>query len=109
MKINNNYTMYSLRKLIGFVTLAMMIIALSSCGGKEGSRTTGWSYNDPEMGGFENREYIEQEAGPGLVLIEGGTFVMGSTQDQVVFNTNNYPRRLTIRSFYMDQVEVSNV
>lgn len=101
--------MYSLRKLVGFVTLAVMIIAMSSCGGKEGSRTTGWSYNDPEMGGFENPEYFEQEAGPGLVLIEGGTFVMGTTQDQVVFNTDNYPRRLTIRSFYMDQTEVSNI
>ncbi len=101
--------MYSLKKIGSFVSLAIIIIAMSSCGGKEGSRTTGWSYNDPDMGGFESKEYIEQEAGPGLVLIEGGTFVMGTTQDQVVFNTNNYPRRLTIRSFYMDQTEVANI
>jgi len=65
--------MYSLRKIGSFVSLAIIIIAMSSCGGKEGSRTTGWSYNDPEMGGFESRDYLEQEAGPGLVLIEGGT------------------------------------
>ena len=101
--------MYSLRKIGSFVSLAIIIIAMSSCGGKEGSRTTGWSYNDPEMGGFESRDYLEQEAGPGLVLIEGGTFVMGTTQDQVVFNTNNYPKRLTVRSFYMDQTEVANI
>jgi len=101
--------MYSLRKIGSVVLMAVVFIALNSCGGKESSRTTGWTYNDPEMGGFESREYIEQEAGPGLVLIEGGTFVMGATQDQVVFNVDNYPRRLTIRSFYMDQTEVANV
>jgi len=101
--------MYSLRKTIGLVSAAMIIIAFSSCGGSEGSQTTGWNYNDAENGGFEVSNFVEQEPGPGLVLIEGGTFVMGTTQDQVVFNTNNYPRRLTIRSFYMDQVEVSNV
>lgn len=102
--------MYSVRKTIGLVSVAMIIIAFTSCGGSGGgSETTGWNYNDAENGGFEVSDFVEQEAGPGLVLIEGGTFVMGATQDQVVFNANNYPRRLTIRSFYMDQVEVSNV
>jgi len=101
--------MYNFKKIGSFVLLAVIIIAISSCSSKESSKTTGWAYNDPDMGGFESREYIEQETGPGLVLIEGGTFVMGNTQDQMVFNTDNYPRRLTIRSFYMDQTEVANI
>jgi len=101
--------MYSLRKIGSIVSLVALIVAMSSCGAKEGSRTTGWAYNDPDNGGFEVSPVVEQETGPGLVLIEGGTFVMGATQDQVVFNTNNFPRRLTIRSFYMDQTEVANV
>ena len=41
------------------------------------SSTTGWEYNNPENGGFEVRSAVEQETGPGLVLIEGGTFTMG--------------------------------
>lgn len=102
--------MYSLRKIIAFVSMTAILVVMSACGNKGGdSRTTGWAYNDPEMGGFEVAEYVEQDTGPGLVLVEGGTFVMGTTQDQVVFNTDNFPRRLTIRSFYMDQTEVANV
>ncbi|HKK64175.1 MAG TPA: hypothetical protein VJ951_16535, partial [Bacteroidales bacterium] len=34
------------------------------------SSATGWAYNDPENGGFEVSSAVEQETGPGLVLIE---------------------------------------
>ena len=74
------------------------------------SSTTGWAYNTPENGGFEVKTAVEQETGPGLTLIEGGTFTMGSTQDQeVLYEWNNVPRRVTVSSFYMDITEVRNV
>ena len=47
--------------------------------------------------------------GPGLVPIEGGTFVLGGSADQdVTYDYNNIRRRVTIPSFYMDETEVSN-
>ena len=103
--------MYTFRKIGSLVLIAMIILAMGSCGRKKntGSRTTGWKYNDAENGGFEVAKYVEQEAGPGLVLIEGGTFVMGATQDPTIFTRNNQPTRITVRSFYMDQTEVSNI
>ena len=103
--------MYIFRKIGGWALMAMLIIALGSCAKKNqnSSRTTGWNYNDPENGGFEVAKYVDQEAGPGLVLIEGGTFVMGATQEPTIFTRNNQPTRITVRSFYMDQNEVSNV
>ncbi len=103
--------MYTFRKIGSLILTASIIFALGSCGKKSGneSRTTGWKYNDPENGGFEVAKYVEQEAGPGLVLIEGGTFVMGATQDPTIFTSNNKPTRITVRSFYMDQTEVSNI
>jgi len=73
------------------------------------STTTGWKYNSPEFGGFEVRTSAEQETGPGLVLIEGGTFTMGKVQDDVMYDWNNFPRRVTVSSFYMDITEVRNV
>ncbi|MBN2235969.1 MAG: SUMF1/EgtB/PvdO family nonheme iron enzyme [Bacteroidales bacterium] len=102
--------MYTFRKIGSLVLMAMLIVALGSCGKKNNdSRTTGWKYNDADNGGFEVAKYIEQEAGPGLVLIEGGTFVMGATQEPTIFTRNNTPTRITVRSFYMDQTEVSNI
>ncbi len=97
-----------LGRIFGLTALAL-VLAFSACSKKQTSRTTGWNYNDPKMGGFKNTKHVEQETGPGLVFIEGGTFVMGATQDRVVFNADNNPRRVTIRSFYMDQTEVTNL
>ncbi len=91
--------------------LTVGLFTLSSCSknGAGGSDSkTGWVYNDPKWGGYETTEYIEQETGPGLVLIEGGTFVMGNTQEDVLFEHHSHPRRVTVSSFYMDETEVSN-
>lgn len=92
----------------GFLILGLISLSLSSCY-KERSRTTAWYYNDPKWGGFEVVPYAEQETGPGLILIEGGTFVMGRTEQEVPYKWDNIPRRVTVSSFYMDMAEVSNV
>ncbi|RLD65909.1 MAG: gliding motility lipoprotein GldJ [Bacteroidetes bacterium] len=99
------------------IALFGVLLFLSSCfGGKGGgvgvgdvSNKTGWDYNDPDMGRFEVVDYAEQETGPGLVFIEGGTFIMGRTEPDVIYDWNNIPRRYTVASFYMDETEVSNV
>lgn len=92
------------------LVFALFVIAgLSACGGKGGSATTGWNYNDPEWGGFEVVDYQGQETGPNLVLIEGGTFSMGLQEQDVTYEYHSMPRRVTVSSFYMDQTEVTNV
>lgn len=73
------------------------------------STTTGWEYNDADWGGFEVVQEYEQATGPGLVFIEGGTFTMGRTEQDVMYDWNNVPRKVTLTSFYMDETEVRNV
>jgi len=73
------------------------------------SSATGWKYNDPEYGGFEKVDYEGQMTGPNLVLVEGGTFNMGLTEEDVTYEWNNIPRRVTVSSFYMDETEVTNI
>lgn len=91
------------------VSVAILASAfLFSCK-KQSSPTTGWLYNDSKTGGFEVASTQEQETGPGLVFIEGGTFVMGRTEQDVMFDWNNIPRRVTVSSFYMDETEVRNL
>jgi gliding motility-associated lipoprotein GldJ len=92
----------------GLVVLGLISLSLTSCY-KERSRTTAWYYNQPSWGGFEVVPYEEQETGPGLILIEGGTFVMGRTEQEVPYKWDNIPRRVTVSSFYMDMAEVANV
>lgn len=90
--------------------IALSLFACKSKKNSEVSNITGWSYNDPNYGGFERVEYVDDEKniGPNLVFIVGGTFVMGATQDQIMYNWDNIPRRITVNSFYMDKTEVSN-
>jgi len=95
-------------KIFPAFTLILSIVIFASCK-KESSRSTGWEYNNPKNGGFEVKQYAEQQTGPGLVFIEGGTFTMGQTQDDVMFDWNNQPRRVTVSSFYMDETEVRNL
>jgi len=76
--------------------------------GKE-STTTGWAYNDPDWGGFEVAQEYEQTTGPGLIFVEGGTYTMGRVEQDVLYDYNNIPRRVTLTSFYIDETEVRNV
>lgn len=101
--------MMRLNVFIALAAAGISAMLLSSCGGGSGSNTTGWEYNAPYNGGFEVVPYTEQITGPGLVLIEGGTFVMGNTQDDFMYDWNNIPRRVTVSSFYMDETEVRNL
>lgn len=93
---------------IGTLLAAVALTALFSCG-KDRSPVTGWAYNEKENGGFDVVPYEEQETGPGLVLIEGGTFTMGRNEQDVTYDWNNIPRRVTVSSFYMDLTEVRNI
>lgn len=74
----------------------------------EKSGATGWNYNDSKNGGFEKVGFEEQENGPGLVLIEGGHFTMGRVVDDLRHEWDMIPRAVTVSSFYMDEVEVTN-
>lgn len=91
------------------VAIAGSALLLSACSKKEKSSKTGWNYNDKANGGFQVFSNAEQATGPGLVLIEGGTFVMGSTEQDLSYDFDNIERRVTVASFYMDETEVSNV
>ncbi len=96
-----------------FTKTAMVLlgigILISSCSKHQQSQKTGITYNDKNTGGYERFRQTHPSPGPGLVPIEGGTFVMGGSADQdVTFDYNNVRRRVTVPSFYMDETEVAN-
>lgn len=94
-----------IQNIIGIALTGMLV--LSSCS-KERSTATGWEFNNYKNGGFEKFDAREQETGPGLVMIEGGTFTMGRTEQDVMSDWNARASRVTVASFYMDRTEVTN-
>ena len=73
------------------------------------SSATGWKIG--EKGGFDykGKDYKDQIQGPNLILIHGGTYTKGRVQDDVMKDWNNAPARMQVRSFYMDETEVTNL
>jgi formylglycine-generating enzyme len=73
------------------------------------SSLTGWKFNNPDYGNYIKGKSFEGTKPPsGMVAIEGGTFTMGQVQDDVMFEWNTTPKKMHIRSFYMDEAEVTN-
>src|SRR6201986_1692635 len=91
------------------VVLLCAATLMSSCSKPQKSAKTGITYNDKKTGGYEKFRKTHPSPGPGLIPIEGGTFVMGGSADQdVTYDYNNVRRRVTVGSFYMDETEVAN-
>lgn len=93
--------------------LLALTLGFTSCSKKSStknsSKATGWKVND-KKGGFQYAsDFKKQETGPGLVLVEGGTFTMGKVQDDPMHDWNNTPTQQHVMSFYMDETEVTNV
>ncbi len=96
-------------KRISYAAFFFVIIIIAGCS-KPKSSITGWSKDEEKNGGFRDRSgYFEQETGPGLILVEGGSFVMGQVTDDVMKDWNNIPKKVSVSSFYMDETEISNV
>ena len=106
MNVNKNFGI----KLCVLVLTATSLVGCSkSRDYSNSSRATGWALNSKE-GGFQyNPKTREQETGPGLVFVEGGTFTMGRVQDDPMHDWNNSPVQQHVQSFYMDETEVTNL
>ena len=93
--------------ILGLLGICVALLTLNGCY-YERSGSTGWAYNFTDNGGFERPAYFEQETGPGLIFIEGGTYTMGQVDDDLNYAWDNIPRRVSVSSFYMDETEVTN-
>ena len=99
----------TIRLLLSLVIMVGFTSCSKKSDSKGGSRATGWKIND-KKGGFQYASKFKKQAtGPGLVMVEGGTFTMGKVQDDVMHDWNNTPNQQHVMSFYMDETEVTNL
>lgn len=95
--------------------LVLCAAVLSSCSKKQptsvnpgvSSAATGIEYN--VEGNFAVDDYQGQPEAPNMVYIEGGRFVMGSFEEDLMGSRDNLERTVTVASFYMDQTEIANI
>jgi gliding motility-associated lipoprotein GldJ len=74
------------------------------------SQVTGIPYNDSTLDNSMNvAKYVEMPNAPNMVFIEGGTFVMGITEEDVINLARNRVTKVSVPSFYMDRTEIANI
>ena len=76
--------------------LALLILVLS-CGKRD----------QGELIGVKTKKFIKVNP-HGMVEVPGGSFIMGSSDEDIIDAQNDITRTMTIRTFYMDETEISN-
>jgi len=76
--------------------LALLIVVLS-CGKRD----------QGELIGVKTKKFIRVNP-HGMVEVPGGSFIMGSSDEDIIDAQNDITRTMTIRTFYMDETEITN-
>ncbi|MCB0374713.1 MAG: SUMF1/EgtB/PvdO family nonheme iron enzyme, partial [Sinomicrobium sp.] len=76
-----------------------IVLVLLSCGSKNKNRG--------ELVGVKGKKW-HPEKPYGMALIPGGSFIMGKSDDDIANVMNAPTRTVTVRSFYMDETEITN-
>jgi formylglycine-generating enzyme len=102
------------QKSLLFLVVAVITGTFFGCGGGsninfvgKNSTKTGLKYN--EEGGFQVRKFLGMDPAPGLVFVQGGTYIMGGGEKDIEWTMNNRERQVTVHSFYIDETEIANV
>ncbi|TJZ62044.1 gliding motility-associated lipoprotein [Sphingobacterium olei] len=64
--------------------------------------------NSGELVGVRLEKLKANKTPYGMVLVPGGTFIMGQSDEDITFSQTAQNRQVTIAPFYMDDTEISN-
>ena len=78
-----------------FVLIATVLL-LIGCGNKRG-----------ELVGVKQKKWFPEKPF-GMTLVEGGAYIMGKADDDMAQLQNAQAKTVTVRSFYMDETEITN-
>ena len=97
------------------IVLLSLVAILSACQTNTSDLTTTKSYLtgaknfDPKTINFQAFAGNTIVSPPGMLLIPGGSFIIGQMDEFITAPHNSERRTLTVSSFYMDKYEVTNL
>ena len=63
--------------------------------------------NQGELVGVKQKKFYPQKP-HGMALIPGGSYIMGSSDEDIIASNDNPTQTVTLRSFWMDETEITN-
>ena len=100
-----------MKDVLKLTVLALLLALVASCSKSTSTNSTltGIPFNNARFGNYiKGTGFKTKEIPLGMVAIEGGAFTMGQVQDDIMFDWNTTPKKIHVRSFYMDETEVTN-
>lgn len=99
-----------MKRILKTSFLIIVSVLLFNCKSSSDKSITGLNFNDPRSGDYigGTRDFEGQKPPEGMVHITGGSFTMGQVQDDVMFDWNTTPKKIHVRSFFMDEKEITN-
>ena len=82
--------------------LTILLFVAYSCGSNNGLKKS-----KGELVGVKGKKYFPEKPF-GMVLIPGGSFIMGKSDDDIASVQDAPAKTVTVRSFYMDETEITN-
>ena len=93
-----DYSILTIEKSMKRVVLFLIaLLTLASCGNK----------NRGELIGVRQKKWFPEKP-YGMTLVEGGSYIMGKSDEDVAQLQNAPARTVTVPSFYMDETEITN-
>ena len=94
LKHNSRFNKVLMKRLLVLLALCSIIL---SCG----------SGNRGELIGVKQKKWFGEKP-YGMVLVEGGAYIMGKSDEDLAQLQNAPARTVTVPSFYMDETEITN-
>ena len=91
--------MYKMKKIFTFFIVTIFTLSCGSNGGLKKSKG--------ELVGVKGKKYYAEKPF-GMVLVPGGAFIMGKSDDDIAGIQDAPTETVTVRSFYMDETEITN-
>ena len=88
-----------MKRILHLLTLLVLAYGCGSNGGLK--KTKG------ELVGVKGKKYFTEKPF-GMVLVPGGSFIMGKSDDDIPGIEDAPTKTVTVRSFYMDETEITN-
>lgn len=89
-----------------FLAIFLLFIFSVSCGNKSNQAVVG-KKSKGELVGIKGKKYYPEKP-YGMVLVPGGSFIMGKSDDDLAAIDDAPTKTVTVRSFYMDETEITN-
>ena len=89
-----------------FLVLVLLFVFALGCGSK-GNQAVSGKKSKGELVGVKGKKYYPEKPF-GMVLIPGGSYIMGKSDDDLPALDDAPTKTVTVRSFYMDETEITN-